>query len=409
LSYHVENNPAIPLLECPLVKIAIVTDSYAPYVDGIARYLNRVVQVLTDRGHKVLVLGPGFSLRRKFEYDKHGVGIVRNPTLWMLRLNEYYPSLPSRVCARVLKWADVIFTPSPAPLGIYAILYARRRRKPIAFFCSHDESVLIGKGVWLPLPKRVVDGIVRRLYLRCNVIFFAIQKFREKITRLRIPEDRLVYNPYGIEYEFFSSADKAAGRKRLGIPQNAKVVLYLARMSEEKNARTLIKTIPEVAKHIPNLYYVFVGHGPKFEEYRKMATQIARGTHTRVIFTGQVKFEDLPQNYVVGDVFVHPCLQESQSFTVLEAMCTGVPTITGVEIGKYSYLKEGYNTLFVRNVLDDKELSQKIIELLSNDNERREMARNAVATAKRFTWDAHVDTLEEGFMRSIREMKGKHA
>ncbi|WXG44966.1 MAG: glycosyltransferase family 4 protein [Promethearchaeati archaeon SRVP18_Atabeyarchaeia-1] len=391
------------------MKIAIVTDSYAPYVDGIARYLDRIVQVLTDRGHKVLILGPGFSLHRKFEYDKHGVGIVRNPTLRMLRLNEYYPSLPSRVCATILRWADVIFTPSPAPLGIYSILYARRRRKPITFFCSHDESVLIGKGVWLPLPKRVVDGIVRRLYLRCNVIFFAIQKFREKITRLRIPEERLVYNPYGIEYDFFSSADKVTGRRDLGISPDAKVVLYLARMSEEKNARTLIKTIPEVSKHFHNLYYVFVGHGPKFDEYRKMAIDTAKGTRAKVIFTGQVKFEDLPQAYVVGDVFVHPSLQESQSFTVLEAMCTGVPIITGVEVGRYSYLKEGYNTLFLRNVLDDKELSEKIIELLGNENKRRQMARNSVATARQFTWDAHVDKLEEGFKRAIKEMESKQA
>jgi glycosyltransferase involved in cell wall biosynthesis len=240
------------------------------------------------------------------------------------------------------------------------------------------------------------------------VIFFAIQKFRDKITRLRIPEDRLVYDPYGIEYDFFSSADKTSGRKRLGIPQDAKVVLYLARMSEEKNARTLIKTIPEVAKHIPDLYYVFVGHGPKFEEYRNMATKIAKETHTKVIFTGQVKFEELPQHYVVGDIFVHPCLQESQSFTVLEAMCTGLPTITGVEVGEYSYLKEGYNTLFVRNVLDEKELSEKIVELLNDDAKRKQMGQNALATAKRFSWDAHVDKLEEGFRRSIREIEAKN-
>jgi D-inositol-3-phosphate glycosyltransferase len=224
---------------------------------------------------------------------------------------------------------------------------------------------------------------------------------------LRIPEERLVYNPYGIEYDFFSSADKLAARKRLGIPQNAKVVLFLARMSEEKNARTLIKTIPGVAKHIPNIYYVFAGHGPKFEEYRKAAMETAKVTRAKVMFLGQIKFEDLPQTYVVGDVFVHPCLQESQSFTVLEAMCTGLPTITGVEVGKYSYLEERYNTLFLKDVLDQKELAQKIIELLGNDSKRRQMARNAVETAKRFTWDAHVDKLEEGFRRAIKEMREK--
>lgn len=136
---------------CPSVKIAVVSDSYAPYVDGVARYLNRVVQLLSDRGHKVLIIGPGFSLHTKYEFEQNDVGIVRNPTLWMLRLNDYYPSLPSRACAQIIKWADVVFSPSLAPLGIYSIIYASRRHRPMAFFCVHDEQVLLGKGIWLPL------------------------------------------------------------------------------------------------------------------------------------------------------------------------------------------------------------------------------------------------------------------
>jgi len=389
------------------LKIAVVSDSYAPYVDGVARYLDRVVQMFVSRGHKVLILGPGFSLRKKFEYDRHGVGIVRNPTLWMLRLNDYYPSLPTRVCSTIMKWADVVFSPSLAPLGIYSIIYSKRRNRPMAFFCVHDERVLIGKTILLPLPKSVVSFIIRLLYNRCPVIFYATQRFREKILRVGIPEDRLIYNPYGIEFDFFSSGDRKAGRKKLGIPQEAKVVLYLGRMSEEKNIETLVNTIPEVSRRISKLYYVFAGHGPKFDDYRKQALKVGKASRVKVIFTGRVKFEDLPNTYAVGDIFVHPSLHEAQSFTVLEAMCTGSPVITAREEGKYSFLREGYNSEFVENVLDYRQISSKIIQLLEDGNKRIQMGRNAVTMAKRYTWDAHIDRLEEGFRRAINARKNK--
>jgi glycosyltransferase involved in cell wall biosynthesis len=384
------------------VKIAVVSDSYAPYVDGVARYLNRVVQLLSGRGHEVLVIGPGFSLHTKYELEQNDVGIVRNPTLWMLRLNDYYPSLPSRACAEIIRWADVVFSPSLAPLGIYSIIYANRVHKPIAFFCVHDEQVLLGKGIWLPLPKRLVSSIIRGLYRRCPVIFFATQRFRGKILKLGIPESKLIYDPYGIEFDFFSRGDKALGRRKLSIPLNAKTVLYLGRMSEEKNVRTLIATIPEVGKHFSNLYYVFAGHGPKFEEYRKEAMAAAKASGVKVVFTGRIDFSDLPNTYAIGDVFVHPSLHEAQSFTVLEAMCTGQPAITATEEGEYSFLKEGRNAEFVKDVLDCDELSSKIVGLLRDDERRIKMGKNAVVIARQHSWDAHIDKLEEGFMRAIK-------
>jgi 1,2-diacylglycerol 3-alpha-glucosyltransferase len=388
------------------LRIAIVTDSYPPYVDGVARYLHKVVPMLANRGHEVFILAPGFSVHKKIEFEENGVRVIRNPALTLLRLNYYRPCIPSRVCAPVIRWADVVLSPNIAPLGIYSIIYSRRRRKPIVFFCMHDEQVLIGRGVWLPLPRYVVDLIVRRLYLRCPVILFATQRFRDKILRLRIPVDRLFYDPFGIEFEFFSSGNRTAARKMLGISPDAKVVLYLGRMSEEKNIQTLIKTIPEVAKHVPKLCYVFAGYGPKLGEYRKLGTSAAKAAGIKAVFTGLLRNDDLPYVYAAADVFVHPSLHESQAFTVLEAMCAGVPVVTAADHGEFSYLKEGYNAEFVANVLDHMELTNRIVELLEDDNKREKMGKNAIVTARSFNWDAHIDKLEKAFRKAIDATQG---
>jgi 1,2-diacylglycerol 3-alpha-glucosyltransferase len=393
---------------CLSLRIAIVTDSYPPYVDGVARYLHRVVPMLAKRGHEVFILAPGFSVHKKIEFEGNGVRVIRNPALTILRLNNYRPCIPARVCAPVIMWADVVLSPSIAPLGIYSIIYSRRREKPIAFFCMHDERVLIGRGVWLPLPRYVVDLIVRGLYFRCPVILFATQRFRNKILRLGIPEDRLVYDPFGIEFEFFSSGNRTVARKALGIPRDAKAVLYLGRMSKEKNVQTLIKTIPEVAKRIPKLCYVFAGYGPKLEEYQKTGIDVAKAADVKVIFTGLLRTEDLPNVYAAADIFVHPSFHESQAFTVLEAMCAGLPVVTPDDPGEYSYLKEGYNAQFAKDVQNHLELADRIIELLKDDDKRARMGKNAVATARSFTWDAHIDKLEEALRKAIDARKGSN-
>jgi glycosyltransferase involved in cell wall biosynthesis len=82
-------------------------------------------------------------------------------------------------------------------------------------------------------------------------------------------------------------------------------------------------------------------------------------------------------------------------------MCTGEPAITANEEGKYSFLRGGYNTEFVKNVLDCNELSEKIIGLLKDDERRTKMGKNAVVIARQHSWDAHIDRLEEGFRRAI--------
>jgi glycosyltransferase involved in cell wall biosynthesis len=110
----------------------------------------------------------------------------------------------------------------------------------------------------------------------------------------------------------------------------------------------------------------------------------------------------LPNTYAIGDVFVHPSLHEAQSFTVLEAMCTGEPAITAAEEGKYSFLKEGVNAEFVKDVLDCDELSNKIIGLLKDNERRTKMGKNAIIIARQHSWDAHIDKLEEGFMTAIK-------
>jgi len=291
-----------------------------------------------------------------------------------------------------------------APLGSASLSLAYLMGKPISLFCHHDESVMLSNAFKLDgkrlLPeqkfKRFVDEVVKRHYKCSSIIFVATRKFREKLTRINIPNDKIIYAPFAVDTLKFSPNKDNSFRETLGIGKDAKVVLNLGRMSHEKNVETVIKAAPEVIRQIGEVYFVFAGGGSKLEEYKKLATRLAIQSHC--IFTGWVEWEDTPSYYSMADVFVFPSFHESQAFVVMEAMASALPVIVPAEPeSDLTYYKEGENCIFLENNKDYHELAEKIVKVLQDDEYREKLCRNARLKIESYSWEEHLKRLFEGF------------
>jgi 1,2-diacylglycerol 3-alpha-glucosyltransferase len=183
-------------------------------------------------------------------------------------------------------------------------------------------------------------------------------------------------------------------RRRYGIPEEAKVVLYLGRMSHEKNVETIIRAIPHVVEREPSTWFVFAGGGARLEEYRSLAARVA--PHAKVVFTGWVEWEQAPEYYAMGDVFVFPSLHEAQAFVAMEAMACELALVVTRDEGEGSYYREGENCLFVDNPVDERELAEKVLLLLRDGELRRRLGRNARKSILSYSWEEHVERLIEG-------------
>ncbi len=386
-------------------NLLVVADTYPPKKDGVVTYLSYVLPLLKE-DYRITLAAPRFSEESAPLCE--GIELILTPCV-PIELANYYPAIPTLELARAIRKADLVFVHDLAPLGSTALGLARLLGKPSALFCHHDESVMLAEAFKIrnrrplgrPRLRRLVDRIVVKYYKYADLIFVATSRFHGKLKRLEIPEEKIVFAPFAVDTERFRPDNNRGWRAKFGIPEEAKVVLYLGRMSHEKNVETLIRSIPRVSSEVPDAYYVFAGGGARLDEYRELAREVAPGAN--VIFTDWIEWEETPYIYSMADVFPFPSLHETQSFTSMEAMASSLAVIVPRDHqSRYSYYEENENCLFLESVKDTEELATKIIRVLKNDSLRKKLGDNARKKIKSYTWEKHLEKLKSGFEQAIR-------
>jgi glycosyltransferase involved in cell wall biosynthesis len=117
--------------------------------------------------------------------------------------------------------------------------------------------------------------------------------------------------------------DRGHVRSLLGLGDQSRVVLTVARFAEQKDHHTLLDAVPAVLAREPQARFVWAGSGPLEEEIRKAVR--SRGLDERVIFLGHR--QDIPDLMSASDLFVLPSRFEGLPLTVLEAMAAGLPIV----------------------------------------------------------------------------------
>ena len=387
-------------------RLCIVADTYPPKKDGVITFLRSVIPLLKDH-YEITLVAPRFSGENGIFRD---VEVVLTPYL-PLELANYYPALPDSKLARAIRRSDMVLVNDLAPLGAVAITLASALGKPLGVFCHHDEATMLEKAFKLDrrrfVPdkkfRRMIDIIVKRYYRRVDIFFVATSRFKKKLQRLGIPEEKIFFAPFAIDTSHFKPLSGEDMRKRYGIPRHAKVVLYLGRMSHEKNVETVIRAIPRIAKEEPSAWFVFVGGGARLRDYKKLAAKVAGNAN--VVFTGWVEWEAAPKYYAMGDVFVFPSLHEAQAFVAMEAMACELALVVSRDHGEESYYRENENCLFVDNPMDEREVAEKTLLLLRNEELRRRLGKNARRSMLACSWDSHVAKLLEGLRRMEKKQR----
>jgi 1,2-diacylglycerol 3-alpha-glucosyltransferase len=378
-------------------RLTIVTDTYSPMKDGVLTYLRGIIPLLKEY-YDITIIAPKLPDRQEGLFD--GVETVLTPNI-PIELASYRPAIPSLGLARAIRKADVVFVHDLAPLGAVAVRLAHSMKKPLLVFCHHDEKTLLMEAfkmrsrTLVPSTRlsNLVDGIVARHYERADMVLVATQRFREKLKRLKVPEEKVVFAPFAVDWKRFSPGNGKIKRREYGIPDDAKVILYLGRMSREKNVETVVRAMSGVLSENEDAWFVFAGGGPRVRSYKALAEKLG---NERVIFIGEVEWEEVHQLLSSADVFVHPSLHEAQSFTVMEAMATALPVIVPSETAtSYTYL-ENTNCLFLKNPRDAEELTGKINFLINDEEARRMLGRAAREKVKAYSWENHLEKLRSG-------------
>jgi glycosyltransferase involved in cell wall biosynthesis len=154
--------------------------------------------------------------------------------------------------------------------------------------------------------------------------------------------------------------DRRGLRDRLDLPPDARVVLTVGRLTEQKGHRFLLDAAPAILAQEPRTYFLWVGDGPLAEALRKRAR--ARGLEDRVRLLGQRS--DVPELLAAADLFVLPSLFEGLPLAILEAMAANLPVVGTRVCGTREAIDDGVTGRLVQPG-DVAALATAVLEVLT--------------------------------------------
>jgi len=317
------------------MRIGIFTDTYPPFINGVSTSIVMLKKALEKQGHTVyIVTVNNENMKYKYEEDDKVIRIPGIPIgIYDYRLSGIYPV---KILNKIRKWKlDVIHSQTEFGVGTFARIVAKQFRIPLVhtYHTMYEDYVhYITKGYFMGASRKIVEYLT---LFYCDKTISELIVPTEKTKELfkeKYHVNRNVYVvPTGIEIERFykennSNLDILAKRDELGILKDDFVILFVGRIGKEKNIDLLIEGLKKIInKKIKKIKLVIVGDGPDFGFYKEMVLKNKLDKY--VVFTGKVPWENIPNYYLLCDLFATASVTETQGLTVIEAMAASKPVI----------------------------------------------------------------------------------
>lgn len=407
------------------MRIAMFTDAYYPRINGVTVSVHSYAAELTKLGHTVCIVCLDYSeeqqkkslFSQKDSDQKSPFKIVRIPSWSFSAISK-----EDRV-ARFDKWRrvkkamkafkpDVIHINSEWVIGYFGAMFAHHYKVPFVFtFHTMWEDYLVNYVNFLPdFSLRKIGRSVVKFYLkRADLIIAPTEKISSVVHEYGI-QKQVEILPTGIpdNLEKFSLIRQTALGLQLSkkCPQikGKKILLFVGRIVKEKNLSFLFDVLESVQKKFPKAALLFVGGGPYLEDLQELAAE--RKLSKSVAFAGYVPSPDLVYFYKMAQVFVFPSKTETQGLVTVEAMLSGLPVVAIGEMGTVDVMQGDHGGFMVKD--DVAEFSERVVELLKNQQLRKKKAQEALDWGKKWKISTLTPRLLECYERAmlIRKAKG---
>ncbi|MHB8585957.1 MAG: glycosyltransferase [Thermoplasmatota archaeon] len=358
------------------IRVAFVTDTFAPAANGVVRSVTSAIQALSTRGVQSHIFAPG--TRQIVRGSKR-----RDVTFFPAIETRIYPSLHLSVVPlrpRDLRSFDLVHVHTPGPLGAAALLAARRAGVPSVYtYHTRFEDTLHYLAPFETAERAVgfaATRLHRALVRRATAVIAPTEPIAKEVADAYDVTPRVI--PTGVESRFF--AERPAGA-RGGLS-----ILHLGRIAKEKNLEAVLRAMPLVLSRVPNATLRVAGTGPDRDRCRRIVNEL--GLKGAVDFLGFVPEERLPHVYADSDVFVSASRFETQGLTILEAMAAGtMPAIADVPVFR-DLVPHNSATWF--NPDDPATIADAILSAASRAPMSRELCR---VVARGYSTDTAADML----------------
>ena len=385
------------------MKILIATESYYPNIDGGAVAQHNLALRLANKGHEVVIIAPGSSLRNKVEHEEKTLIYRTRAVKLPLYMNSRYhfSPFPFFKVGSIIKnfKPDIINVCSPYPVGISAFLWARKLNIPVI-----GSIHVLPENMITPFYRLNNYSKIENLSWSYLVYFFNLMDW----TTIPTQTGADIYKRHGLKVNitpisnglrtdvFKPSNNGEKLRKRFDLPDE-NIVLCTGRINEEKSLDVLIRAIPYVLEKV-DAHFLFVGEGG---DYKQSLIDLSKelGVFDNVTFTDFLDWEDYPNIYKVADVFAMPSEAELQSLVTMEAVATGLPIVV-VNKGAVPELASNDNG-FLFEPKKSKDMAEKIVKILSDRKLKDKMGKKSLELIKKHSLDSVADRFIETYEKII--------
>lgn len=210
----------------------------------------------------------------------------------------------------------------------------------------------------------------REMTEHCDRIICVSAGVRDSFAAAGVDAHRLCVVRNGIDARTPSAGPAAVRRRLPNIPRGARLVVTVARFTEQKGYHDLLQAVPPVIERVPDAHFLWVGTGPLFQELTNRVRTTGIGEH--VHFPGTIA--DVPDLLAASEVLVLPSRFEGLPLVALEAMAAGLPVVATRVCGTDEVVVDGRTGLLVEAGAP-RALANALISVLAAPHAAREMGR----------------------------------
>ncbi len=352
------------------VRVAIVTESFLPHMNGVTGSVLQILRHLERTGHEAHVIAPAAREmpRRSGHATVEAIPSMALPGYRSVRVGA---STTLRVTRALERFApDVVHLASPFALGWRGVLAAERLGVPAVAAYQTDVAAYTAR-YGVALTTALAEAHIARLHRRATLTLAPSSESAHQLARLGV--DRVRRWGRGVDAERFHPS------RRRPAAHGEIVVGYVGRLAPEKQVEDL-----RVLSGMPGVRLVIVGDGPSRPRLQALLPDAA--------FLGHLSGTVLAETMASFDVFVHPGESETFGQTLQEAQASGVPVVATGRGGPRDLVRHGVDGWLYRpGDLDD--LRGRVSDLVADAGRRRVFGDAGRAAVEGRSWTVVCDEL----------------
>lgn len=381
------------------MRIALVTETYPPEVNGVAMTNERLVRGLIELGHQILLIKPrrnpdastrtGKPLAGGDSLTVHEVFGIPLPNYAGLKIGLPAPGQLEQGFEAYQP--DLVHVATEGPLGFSALRAARKLGVPVSStfhtnfqdYCADYGAAFAGRGMM---------AYLRWFHNKCTLTTVPDQQLIERLTVDGV--ERLEMLGRGADTELFNPAKRSqALRSEWGATADTPVAIYVGRAAAEKNIPLALTAWQRARTTCADLKMVVVGDGPVRRKLEKQWPEVH--------FAGMRYDEDLAAHYASADLFVFASESETFGNVVVEALASGLVVLTYDYAAGRQFIRHGENG-FLAPLGDEPALFACLEQILQHPAGWEQIRQAARMTAENYPWSATIQRFAQLLQHAAR-------